>query len=58
MQEVDSRQFILRALDLVKKVYKKKSTKDTKSERRTEGFKKTGKVVHVVSKRTNQEESN
>lgn len=41
-----------------KKVYKKKGTKDSKSERKPEGIKKTGKVIHVVSKRTNQEESN
>lgn len=41
-----------------KKVYKKKGTKDSKSERKSEGIKKTGKVIHVVSKRTNQEESN
>jgi len=41
-----------------KKVYKKKSTKEGKSERKPDGIKRTGKVVHVVSKRTNQEESN
>lgn len=41
-----------------KKVYKKKGTKDSKNERKSEGIKKTGKVIHVVSKRTNQEESN
>ena len=41
-----------------KKVYKKKTSKEGKSERKPEGIKKTGKVIHVVSKRTNQEESN
>ena len=39
-------------------VYKKKTSKEGKSERKPEGIKKTGKVIHVVSKRTNQEESN
>lgn len=41
-----------------KKVYKKKNTREAKSEKRPDGIKKTGKVIHVVSKRTNQEESN
>lgn len=41
-----------------KKVYKKKTSKEGRSERKPEGIKKTGKVIHVVSKRTNQEESN
>lgn len=41
-----------------KKVYKKKTSKEGKNERKPEGIKKTGKVIHVVSKRTNQEESN
>ena len=41
-----------------KKVYKKKGTKDSKNERKPDGIKRTGKVIHVVSKRTNQEESN
>ena len=41
-----------------KKVYKKKTSKEGKSERKPDGIKKTGKVIHVVSKRTNQEESN
>lgn len=39
-----------------KKVYKKKSTKETKNERKPDGIKRTGKVVRVASKRTNQEE--
>lgn len=39
-----------------KKIYKTKSTKDGRIERKSEGTKRTGKVVHVVSKRTNQEE--
>ena len=41
-----------------KKVYKKKNTREAKSEKRPDGIKKTGKVIHVVSKRTNQEEPN
>ena len=39
-----------------KKVYKKKSTKESKNERKPDGIKRTGKVVRVASKRTNQEE--
>ena len=39
-----------------KKVYKKKNTKETKNERKPDGIKRTGKVVRVASKRTNQEE--
>lgn len=38
-----------------KKVYKKKNTKETKNERKPDGIKRTGKVVRVASKRTNQE---
>lgn len=39
-----------------KKVYKKKNDKENKNERRPDGIKRSGKVVHVVSKRTNKEE--
>lgn len=39
-----------------KKVYKKKNDKENKSERKPDGIKRSGKVVHVVSKRTNKEE--
>ena len=39
-----------------KKVYKRKNDKENKNERRPDGIKRTGKVVHVVSKRTNKEE--
>ena len=39
-----------------KKVYKKKHDKENKSERKPDGIKRSGKVVHVVSKRTNKEE--
>ena len=49
---------VAKAIASGKKVYKKKSTRDSKSEKRPDGIKKTGKVIHVVSKRTNQEESN
>ena len=39
-----------------KKVYKKKNDKENKNERKPDGIKRSGKVVHVVSKRTNKEE--
>ena len=39
-----------------KKVYKRKNDKENKNERRPDGIKRTGKVVHLVSKRTNKEE--
>ena len=39
-----------------KKVYKRKNDKENKNERIPDGIKRTGKVVHVVSKRTNKEE--
>ena len=39
-----------------KKVYKKKNDKENKSERKPDGIKRSGKIVHVVSKRTNKEE--
>jgi hypothetical protein len=39
-----------------KKVYKKKNDKENKSGRKPDGIKRSGKVVHVVSKRTNKEE--